>query len=766
MKFHITFGYKKKVLDVLYPYIIRSMITRAFNLPSGNFSIQKWNDDWHDWVDVEPSDLQDGDRLNVIMNLSELSMGISPGAGNIMSQSPVTQATSPMVSNTSSLLTSSMVSCSNLMVNSPVVTNSSLMINSPMVTNSSLMSGFEEPVAASSNSLQDVVDTLMPDADKHEASSSTVSNSAKSSDVRNKLAHSEHMEFKPWPVPFRIPTHLFRPELKSTLASKQVLSRKMKSALIQAIYDEMINYTVYPTSSQYKEVAMAIITEYSHLRDTVPGGKGYESWSATLSDKFRNERRIMTNIEVVEKRKRRRVVSEPESSSSEVCEKPVAAQSSHRQTQDGLESWSTGQGISSLIESLEGCTSTATTTTALRIPTCEESPSFTSSYVKSPTPFKKAYVEPEHSDGILKSLSWLWRTNKLCDAVICSGETKIMLHRLILFAVSPHLLEKNIRDGAELEVNLPSGINDEALATFVAFLYDGVLNLTEYNYKDIERVANLLKVEKVQRYCREFSSSLAEYKLHLQLPITMPSLIENYSQEYAGKRKRGRPSKQTVILNLGDDHSLADRIDPNHYQHSADLTSYHNIALASPAASAMSRLHPGSDMPVVFPDSQEYCLPSTSQNAQIFTTPQGQVKTEPYQHSSEFNSSIQLSQKKQSTDQISSYLSQEGKSYENDLQDQSTEHINNNCSTTTVPSNNSDGDSGEDKQMNHSIHDNQSSQKNNERKSPNKSLSPELSKADLSSTEVLQQTSSPSPFPVTLVPTSGDAFSLYSLASN
>ncbi|GAB1601279.1 uncharacterized protein LOC115217157 isoform X2 [Argonauta hians] len=741
MKFHVTLGYKKKVLDVVYPYIIRSMITRAFNLPSGNFSIQKWNDDWHDWVDVEPSDLQDGDRLNIIMNLSDLSMGISPTAtGNTMSQSPVTQATSPLV------------------------------------TNSSLISGFEEPVAASSNSLQDVVDTLMPEGVKHEAASSTVSNSTKSSDVRNKLAHSEHMEFKPWPVPFRIPTHLFRPELKATLASQQVLSRKMKSALIQAIYDEMINYTVYPTSSQYKEVSMAIITEYSHLRDSVPGGKGYESWSATLSDKFRNERRIMTNIEVVEKRKRRRVVSEPESSSYEICDKSATPQ---RQTQEGLESWSTGLGISSLIESLEGCSSTAATTTVIRATTCEESPSFTSSYVKSPTPFKKAYIEPEHSDGILKSLSWLWRTNKLCDAVICSGETKIMLHRLILFAVSPHLLEKNIRDGAELEVNLPSGINDEALATFVAFLYDGVLNLTEYNYKDIERVANLLKVDKVQRYCREFSSSLAEYKLQLQTPLPVPSQVEGYNQEYSGKRKRGRPSKQTVVLNLGDDHTLADRIDPSHYQHSLEVTNYHNISVPSTIAAGISRITAGNDMPVVFPDSQEYCLPSTSQNTPIFTTPQGHVKTEPYQQSPDFNSSVQINQKKQNADHISSYLSQDGKSFENDLQEQeqTSEQLNNsNCSTTTIPihnSSNSDGDSTEDKQLNSSIHDktssssssSSSSQKSGARKSRNKSLSPDLSKTDLSSTDVLQQTPVSSPFPVGLVPTS-DAFSLYSLASN
>lgn len=756
MKFHVTFGFKKKVIEVVYPHVIRSVITRSFNLPISNFNIQKWYDEWHDWVDVDPPELTDGDRLNLVMNPPELVMGLSPGASGVIGHSPATHCASPMVN-------TPIVTSNNFISNNSVVTNSSIMANSTMVINSSLMSGFEESVPASSNSLQDMVDTLMPDTEKHETASSTVPNHTKS-DVRSKLVHSEHREFKPWPVPFRIPTHLFRPELKSTLASKQILSRKMKSALIQAIYDEMINYTVYPTSSQYKEVAMAIITEYSHLRDNIPGSKGYESWSATLSDKFRNERRIMTNIEVVEKRKRRRVVTEPESSSGDPSEKSAAVPSSYRQTQEGLESWTTSSGISSLIESLEGCSAAATTTSIApsRTIASEELPSFSFTSVKSPTPFKKAYVESEHADGILKSLSWLWRTNKLCDAVICSGETKIMLHRLILFAVSPHLLEKNIRDGAELEVNLPSGINDEALGTFVAFLYDGVLNLTEYNYKDIERVGNLLRVEKVQRYCREFASSLAEYKLHQQLPMPVAPVIDGGNHEYVGKRKRGRPSKQTVVLNLGDEHSLGDRLDPSHYLQSGELSNYHNMSLSS---SAISRMN--SDMPVVFPDSQEYCLPSTSQTAQLFPSNQGNVKTEPYQQSQEFCSPFRINPKgsksnsKEDADHISSFVMHEtsGKSSTTmDIQTTTNNSNNNNGgdednNSTTANNNNDNG-----KNSTSSV----TSEKNSNSKSNTKSLGSPSSKGDGGPSETLQS----SPYSANVVASSGDGFSLYSLASS
>ena len=33
----------------------------------------------------------------------------------------------------------------------------------------------------------------------------------------------------------------------------------------------------YPTPKQYKEVAMTIVTQYPHLRDTTPGSRGYVS---------------------------------------------------------------------------------------------------------------------------------------------------------------------------------------------------------------------------------------------------------------------------------------------------------------------------------------------------------------------------------------------------------------------------------------------------------------------------------------------------------
>ena len=122
------------------------------------------------------------------------------------------------------------------------------------------------------------------------------------------------------------------------------------------------------------------------------------------------------------------------------------------------------------------------------------------------------------------------------------------LHRLVLFAASPHLMEKNITDGADLEVNLPPGISEDGLKIFVSFLYDGVLNLNEHLYKDVERISNLLKVDKIQKHCREFSASLSE---HRQM-TSSPSMSTPRRRDNLPKSQKSS-NRQTVVLTLSDD---------------------------------------------------------------------------------------------------------------------------------------------------------------------------------------------------------------------
>lgn len=109
-------------------------------------------------------------------------------------------------------------------------------------------------------------------------------------------------------------------------------------------------------------------------------------------------------------------------------------------------------------------------------------------------------------------------------------------------------MEKNITDGADLEVNLPPGISEDGLKIFVSFLYDGVLNLNEHLYKDVERISNLLKVDKIQKHCREFSASLNEHRQMTSSPsISAPRRRDNLPKSQKSS------NRQTVVLTLSDD---------------------------------------------------------------------------------------------------------------------------------------------------------------------------------------------------------------------
>lgn len=213
----------------------------------------------------------------------------------------------------------------------------------------------------------------------------------------------------------------------------------------------------------------------------------------------------------------------------------VAAATANIISQPPIESYDPGPEQSLQNSKMRGCTDK------------DLSVSFSASS-RPATVFKKTYVDPEHADGMMKSLASLWRKRRLCDAKICSGDKNVTLHRLVLFAASPHLMEKNITDGADLEVNLPPGISEDGLKIFVSFLYDGVLNLNEHLYKDVERISNLLKVDKIQKHCREFSASLNEHRQMTSSPsISAPRRRDNLPKSQKSS------NRQTVVLTLSDD---------------------------------------------------------------------------------------------------------------------------------------------------------------------------------------------------------------------
>ncbi|XP_066023630.1 sterile alpha motif domain-containing protein 3-like [Pocillopora verrucosa] len=108
-----------------------------------------------------------------------------------------------------------------------------------------------------------------------------------------------------WPRVLTLPTS-FRLDVTRTLASKekQNINKKFRREFIGSIYDHFARYTLYPTKHQLTSICELIVQKYPFLKDTSIG-TGYDSWYASLYEKFRNERTSIKDDPEVILRKRK-----------------------------------------------------------------------------------------------------------------------------------------------------------------------------------------------------------------------------------------------------------------------------------------------------------------------------------------------------------------------------------------------------------------------------------------------------------------------------
>ena len=55
--------------------------------------------------------------------------------------------------------------------------------------------------------------------------------------------------------------------------------------------------------------------------------------------------------------------------------------------------------------------------------------------------------------------------------------------------------------GSQLEVRLAADIKQEAIDTFLHYLYEGFMMLTDENYADVEKIARILQVDSIIQCC-------------------------------------------------------------------------------------------------------------------------------------------------------------------------------------------------------------------------------------------------------------------------
>lgn len=115
---------------------------------------------------------------------------------------------------------------------------------------------------------------------------------------------------------------------------------------------------------------------------------------------------------------------------------------------------------------------------------------------------KKTFTVSKHQHTVMSSLASLWKDSKLCDATIGNGNFKIMVHKVVLLAISPKLLSQaNIKANCFIRVNLPEEVSQSALVAFSEYMYHGVLTLDPILLQQLRIIALQLGIRELELLC-------------------------------------------------------------------------------------------------------------------------------------------------------------------------------------------------------------------------------------------------------------------------
>lgn len=88
----------------------------------------------------------------------------------------------------------------------------------------------------------------------------------------------------------------------------------------------------------------------------------------------------------------------------------------------------------------------------------------------------------------------------------------------------------HVASGSQLEIRLSADIKLLSIQSFLQYLYEGFMMVTEDNYRDIEKIGRLLQVDSVIKCCADFCKTLTEKTRSLssrdQYPYSFCDMIE------------------------------------------------------------------------------------------------------------------------------------------------------------------------------------------------------------------------------------------------
>ncbi|KAJ4934753.1 hypothetical protein JOQ06_007535 [Pogonophryne albipinna] len=92
-------------------------------------------------------------------------------------------------------------------------------------------------------------------------------------------------------------------DLQTKLDNKEACQKSSRDRhrIIRVLHEAIIEYTMYPTNTEYVQVVQALIMKYPFLKDL--GGNGYHTWHQSLKRKFKAERAPLIHEDEVKRSK-------------------------------------------------------------------------------------------------------------------------------------------------------------------------------------------------------------------------------------------------------------------------------------------------------------------------------------------------------------------------------------------------------------------------------------------------------------------------------
>ncbi|CAI9720166.1 transcription factor Ken-like isoform X2 [Octopus vulgaris] len=120
---------------------------------------------------------------------------------------------------------------------------------------------------------------------------------------------------------------------------------------------------------------------------------------------------------------------------------------------------------------------------------------------KTDLPKQKLLVTSHHR-YVMSNLASMWRSRKLCDASISNGSSTVMVHKIVLSAVSPKLFSviSTYISSQFYEVKFPE-VSTETLMAFVEYIYTGLLDLDLNILQQLKVIAKQLDMKYLQNMC-------------------------------------------------------------------------------------------------------------------------------------------------------------------------------------------------------------------------------------------------------------------------